>query len=70
MEDRKLTNTILLMYFATDIYCKAHDMTPVQFSELCEKRDIIHFISECPEYYDGMRDSEMLEDLDGYFSGL
>ncbi|MCD8201083.1 MAG: hypothetical protein LUD47_03340 [Clostridia bacterium] len=68
MTERRLNNTIFLMYLCLDIYCKAHDITARQFLELCKEHDIIHYVAECPDYYDSLPDFEKLEDMNEYFS--
>lgn len=66
--DTMLKNTIYLMYIVMDDYCKARNMTKKQFLELNKGHDIINFVAECPELFDSMTKSEMIEEIDGYVS--
>ncbi|MCD8201539.1 MAG: hypothetical protein LUD47_05695 [Clostridia bacterium] len=66
MTDRRLANTIYLMYVVMNSYCEAHNYTKEQFMEINEKHDIINFVAECPELFDSMTRCEMVEEIDGY----
>lgn len=68
MNDRRLTNTIYLMYVVMDSYCKAHNLTTKEFIELDKKHDIISLVAECPDIFDPLPKVKMVEEIDGYVS--
>ncbi|MCD7889827.1 MAG: DUF3791 domain-containing protein [Oscillospiraceae bacterium] len=68
MTEKRLNNTIFLMYVATDSYCKTHNLTPREFLKLDEEYAILNYISECPDIFDSMTDDEMIEEIDFYIS--
>ncbi len=68
MTEKRLNNTIFLMYVATDSYCKAHKLTPKEFLKIDEEHGIINYISECPDIFDSMTDEEMVEEIERYVS--
>lgn len=68
MSEKRLNNTIFLMFLVTSNYCKAHDITPREFLDLDKKYAILNYVSECPDIFDGMTDSEMVEEVDQYVS--
>ena len=66
MNEKRLNNTIYLMYLVTENYKKAHSLTTEQFLNLDEKYKIINFVGECPDIFDSMTSKEMLEEIDQY----
>ncbi|MCX4327182.1 MAG: hypothetical protein OSJ45_07790 [Lachnospiraceae bacterium] len=68
MLERRLDNTIFIMYLVTQYYCKARNLTTEQFLELDKKYSILNYVSECPDVFDSMTDFEMVEEVDGYIS--
>lgn len=66
MSDKRLNNTIYLMYLVTEKYKTAHSLTTEDFISLDEKFHIIHFIGECPDIFDSMTSQEMVEEIDQY----
>lgn len=68
MSEKRLNNTIFLMFLVTDNYCRAHNMTPKEFRELDKKYDILNYVAECPDVFDSMTDDEMVEEIEQYVS--
>lgn len=68
MSEKRLNNTIFLMYMVTENYKKKHAMTSQEFLELDRKYDILNYISECPDIFDSMTKQEMMEEIEQYVS--
>ncbi len=66
MSEKRLNNTIYLMYLVTENYRKAHSLTIEQFLDLDQKYNIINFVGECPDIFDAMSNNEMIEEIDQY----
>ena len=66
MSEKRLNNTIYIMYLVTENYKKAHSLTTNQFLELDLKYHIINFVGECPDIFDSMNNKEMIEEIDQY----
>jgi len=66
MGDKRLNNTIFLMYMVTCAYCSAHKLTAEQFLELDARCHVLNLVSECPDIFDSMTDAEMVKEVDGY----
>jgi hypothetical protein len=49
-------------------YKKSHQLSSAQFLELDRKYAILNYIAECPDIFDNMSDSEMVEEIDQYVS--
>ena len=66
MSEKRLNNTIYIMYLVTENYKKAHSLTTEQFLDLDQKYNIINFVGECPDIFDSMNKNEMIEEIDQY----
>lgn len=66
MTDKRLNNTIFLMYLVTENYCKQHHMTPEEFLKLDDRYAILNYVSECPDIFDSMDGNEMVKEIDQY----
>ena len=66
MSEKRLNNTIFLMFLVTGAYSAAHGLTNEQFLELDRKCSIINLIAECPDIFDSMSESEMVAEIDDY----
>lgn len=66
MSEKRLENTIFLMYLATDAYMKRHGLTRREFLSVNERFGIVKFIADCPDIFDSMTESEMADELDEY----
>ncbi len=64
MTEKRLNNTIYLMYVITRQYCRTYNMSTEEFMELDKKHNILHYISECPDVFDCMTRAEMVEEVD------
>ena len=68
MSEKRLNNTIFLMYLATDAYVRRHSLSRAEFMALNEKYGLVKFIAECPDIFDPMTESEMVDELDEYIA--
>ena len=68
MSEKRLNNTIFLMYLASESYRRARHITPREFLDLDKKFAILNYISECPDVFDGMTEAEMVEEIEQYVS--
>lgn len=68
MSQKRLNNTIFLMFLVTSNYCKAHNITAREFLDLDKKYAILNYVSECPDIFDSMTNREMVEEVDQYIS--
>ena len=68
MSEKRLNNIIFLMYLVTENYCKVHNLSTKDFLELDEKYAILNYISQCPDIFDDMTSSEMVEEIEQYVS--
>ena len=68
MSEKRLNNTIFLMYLATDAYVRRHNLSRAEFMTLNEKYGLVKFIAECPDIFDPMTESEMVDELDEYIA--
>lgn len=68
MSDKRLNNTIFLMYLVTDNYCKKYNITPKDFLKLDKKYAILNYVAECPDVFDNMDSNEMVEEIEQYVS--
>ena len=66
MSEKRLNNTIYIMYLVTENYKKAHSLTTEQFMDLDSKYHIINFVGECPDIFDSMKGEEMVEEINQY----
>ena len=70
MSEKRLNNTIFLMYLVTENYKKARNLTNEDFLRLDEKYAILNYISECPDIFDSMTGTEMTQEIDQYVSAV
>ncbi len=49
MSDKRLNNTIFLMFLATENYKRAHVLSNKDFLKLDKEFAILNYISECPD---------------------
>lgn len=70
MTDRRLNNSIFLMFLATENYKKRHLLTNKQFLDLDKKYAILNYIAECPDIFDSMTGQEMVEEIDQYVASV
>lgn len=66
MSEKRLNNTIFLMYLVTENYCKKHNLTTEEFLELDKSTNIINYVAECPDIFDPMTDEEMVQEVEFY----
>ena len=66
MSERRLNNSIFLMYLVSTNYMKAHTMTKGDFEQLDRKFEILKYIAECPDIFDSLTEEEMVEEIDNY----
>lgn len=68
MSEKRLNNTIFLMYLVTENYCKKHNLSTSDFLKLDEKYEILNYVAECPDVFDSMTNDEMIEEIEEYVS--
>ena len=66
MSERRLNNSIFLMYLVSTNYMKAHKITKGDFEQLDRKFEILNYIAECPDIFDSLTEEEMVEEIDNY----
>ena len=66
VSDKRLNNSIFLMHLVSDAYRRRHGLTSEEFLDFDRKFHILHFVSECPDVFDSMTESEMAEEVDQY----
>lgn len=70
MSEKRLNNTIFLMYLVTENYKKAHKLSNQEFLDLNRDFAILNYIVECPDIFDSMSGEEMVEEIDQYVSKI
>ena len=65
---KRLNNSIFLMYLVTENYCRKHNMSREDFLKLDEKYAILNYVAECPDIFDSLTNSEMVEEIEQYVS--
>ncbi len=68
MSEKRLNNTIFLMYLVTENYCKKHGISTEDFLKLDEEYAILNYVAECPDIFDSLTDNEMVEEVEQYVS--
>lgn len=66
MSEKRLNNSIFLMFLISGAYCSAHNLTNVQFLKLDRQHRILNYIAECPDVFDLMTEEEMVQEIDSY----
>lgn len=66
MSDKRLNNTIFLMFMVTENYKKKHGLSSEEFLRIDDKYAILNYVSECPDIFDSMTGEEMVEEIDEY----
>jgi len=70
MSEKRLNNTIFLMFLATENYKQQHNISNEEFLELDKRYAILNYISECPDIFDNMTGKEMSEEIDQYVAAV
>lgn len=68
MSEKRINNTIFLMYLVTENYCKKHNMSTEEFLEFDKQYGILNYVAECPDIFDSLTTSEMVEEVEQYVS--
>ena len=68
MSEKRLNNTIFLMYLVTENYCKKHCISVKDFLKLDKEYDILNYVAECPDIFDSLTNEEMVEEIESYVS--
>ncbi|MCM1048037.1 MAG: DUF3791 domain-containing protein [Clostridiales bacterium] len=66
MSEKRLNNTIFLMYLVTENYCEKHNISIDDFLMLDKQYDILNYVAECPDVFDSMTDDEMVREIEQY----
>ena len=54
MSEKRLNNTIFLMFLVTENYKKKYNLSSEEFLKLDDKYAILNYVSECPDIFDSM----------------
>lgn len=68
MSEKRLNNTIFLMYLVTENYKKARHLSNQEFLRMNKEFSVLNYIAECPDIFDSMSSEEMVEEIDQYVS--
>lgn len=68
MSEKRLNNTIFLMYLVTKRYCEKRGISTAEFLKLDEKYAILNYVAECPDVFDSLTGEEMVEEVEQYVS--
>lgn len=68
MSEKRINNTIFLMYLVTENYCKKHNLSIEEFLKLDDKYAILNYVAECPDIFDSLTNSEMVTEVEDYVS--
>lgn len=63
MSEKRLNNTIFLMYMVTESYKKKYGLSSMEFFKLDDKYGILNYISECPDIFDSMTEKEIVSSI-------
>lgn len=66
MSEKRLNNTIFLMYLVTENYCKKHNISTEDFLKLDKRYAILNYVAECPDVFDSLTKNEMVEEIERY----
>lgn len=66
MTEKRLNNTIFLMYLVTENYRRKHNLSIEDFLLLDKKHEIINYVAECPDIFDSLTTDEMVEEVEQY----
>ena len=70
MSDKRINNSIFLMFLISGAYCSSHHLSTEQFLELDGQYRILNYIAECPWVFDLMTEDEMVQEIDAYVKGV
>ena len=70
MSEKRINNSIFIMFLLTGAYCSAHNMTTAEFLALDEKYSILNYVAECPDVFDSMTPEEMVKEVEAYVKGV
>lgn len=68
MSEKRLNNSIFLIYLVTNNYCKKYHISTEEFLKLDEKYNILNYVAECPDIFDSLTATEMIEEIEHYVS--
>ena len=70
MSEKRINNSIFLMFLISGAYCSSHHLSAEQFLELDRQYQILNYIAECPGVFDLMAEDEMVQEIDAYVKGV
>ena len=68
MSEKRVDNTIFLMYLVTENYCKKHNLSAEEFLKLDDRYAILNYVAECPGIFDSLTVEEMVEEVEEYIT--
>ena len=69
MSDKRINNSIFIMFLLSGAYCAAHHISMQEFLALDDQYAILNYIAECPDIFDSMTEEEMVKEIDAYVKG-
>lgn len=70
MSDKRINNSIFIMFLLSGAYCAAHNISTQEFLALDDKYAILNYVAECPDVFDSMTEEEMVREIDEYVKGV
>ena len=70
MSEKRINNSIFIMFLLSGAYCTAHNISTQEFLALDDKYAILNYIAECPDVFDSMTEEEMVKEIDEYVKGV
>ena len=70
MSDKRINNSIFIMFLLSGAYCAAHHISMQEFLALDDQYAILNYIAECPDIFDSMTEEEMVKEIDAYVKGV
>ena len=70
MNEKRINNSIFIMFLLSEAYCVAHGISTKEFLDLDDRYAILNYIAECPDVFDSMTEEEMVKEIDEYVKGV
>ena len=70
MSDKRINNSIFIMFLLSGAYCVSHNISMKEFLDLDDEYAILNYIAECPDIFDSMTEEEMVKEIDAYVKGV
>ena len=70
MSDKRINNSIFIMFLLSGAYCAAHNISTKEFLDLDNKYAILTKIAECPDIFDSRTGEELVKEREPYIKGV